>query len=201
MTGVILFIFGSGPIRGFAVTLCGGIIISMFTALIVTRLIFNLFVNDATKPFKMMKWISDRMNFDFVGRAKKATLISGIIIAVTVGLFAWRAVTAPASVFAVDFVGGLSLTYKAVDKADMTTNVELDVEKVRAIVAKTGVTDQTVQRSVGEHGEVFTLVKTSTTMLGDQPSKIVIESAIDEAFPEAKVTLHSADEVGSQIGE
>lgn len=201
MTGVILFIFGSGPIRGFAVTLCGGIIISMFTALVVTRLIFNLFVTDSSKPFKMMKWISDKFFINFVQKAKVASAISAAIIAITIGVFAWRATSAPASVFAVDFVGGLSLTYKAVDKADESKVVELDTEKVRAIVKQTGVTDQTIQKVTGEHGEVFTLVKTSTTMLGDQHSKDVIEKAIDEAFPTAKVTLHSADEVGSQIGE
>jgi SecD/SecF fusion protein len=201
MTGVILFVFGSGPIRGFAVTLCGGIIISMFTALVVTRLIFNLFVTDMTMPFKMMKWISDKISINFIGKAKLATSISAVIIAITVGLFAWRAKSEPASVFAVDFVGGLSLTYKAVDKVDGKTNVELDVETVRKAVKDTGVSDQTVQRVVGENNEVFTLVKTSTTMLGDKSTKDVIEKAIDKAFPEATVTLHSADEVGSQIGE
>lgn len=201
MTGVILFIFGSGPIRGFAVTLCGGIIISMFTALVVTRLIFNLFVTNRTKPFKMMKWVSDKITFNFIKHAKIAASVSAFIIVVTVGLFAWRATTTPASVFAVDFVGGLSLTYKAVDKANPNKVVELDTEVVRKVVAKTGVTDQTIQKVTGENGEVFTLVKTSTTMLGDKHSKDVIEKAIDDAFPNATVTIHSEDEVGSQIGE
>lgn len=199
MTGVILFVFGSGPIRGFAVTLCGGIIISMFTALIVTRLIFNLFVGDTIKPFKMMKWVSEKVNFDFIGKSKIAIMASVSIIVITLSIFFIRAKSNPASVFAVDFVGGLSLTYKAVDAEGK--NAELDIEKVRSIVKGTGVTDQTIQEITGEAGEVFTLVKTSTTTLNGAPTKDVIEKAIDEAFPEYKVQLHSEDSVGSQIGD
>ncbi len=53
MTAVVLYQFGSGPIRGFAVTLAIGIVVSMFTALFVTRLIF-----DATTSRKVMKKLS-----------------------------------------------------------------------------------------------------------------------------------------------
>ena len=53
ITGVILFVLGTGPIRGYAITLCAGIIVSMFTALVVTRLIFNATLDEnRVKPYK-----------------------------------------------------------------------------------------------------------------------------------------------------
>lgn len=203
-TGVILFIFGSGPIRGFAVTLCGGIIISMFTALVITRLIFNLSVTSATKPFKMQQWIPETLDFDFLKWAKPVTAASAAVIVITLGIFFTRALIKPASVMAVDFTGGVALIYEGVDKQDAAKVVELDTEKVRQVVSKTGVTDQTVQSTKGEDGKVQTLVKTSTVNLVKEgvetDSAKVIETALDEAFPELKVSLVSKDLVGSQIG-
>ncbi len=203
ITGVILFIFGSGPIRGFAVTLCGGIIISMFTALTVTRLIFNLTTGDTTKPFKMMQWVSENIRIDFLKHAKVFAIAAASIIVVTLGIFTWRACSNPASVMAVDFTGGLAITYDAKDKDG--NSVALDVEQARKAIASTGVTDQVVQTTTGEGGNVQLLVKTSTVTLtrdGAQVSSAdVIEKAIDEAFPEVKVTLNHEDRVGSQIGD
>jgi preprotein translocase subunit SecD len=48
ITGAVLFQFGTGPIKGFAVTLCLGVILSLFTAVVVTRLIFNIRKNYQT---------------------------------------------------------------------------------------------------------------------------------------------------------
>ncbi len=199
ITGVILFVFGSGPIRGFAVTLCGGIIISMFTALVITRLIFNLTTKDTTKPFKMAQWVKENIDFDFFKWAKPAIAGSAVIIVVTLGIFFARAFTKPASVMAVDFVGGVSLTYEASNKSDGQV-VQLDTEKVREIVAKTGVTDQTIQDLTAEGEKPLTLVKTSTTQLNGQRTQDVIEAALDEAFPDQTVKCTSGEEIGSQIG-
>jgi SecD/SecF fusion protein len=202
ITGVILFIFGSGPIRGFAVTLCGGIIISMFTALVVTRLIFNLIAKDTTKPYKMCQWVKDTIDFDFLHWAKTAIIASGAVIVVTLGIFFFRAFKNPASVMAVDFTGGVALIYEATDAEGKV--VALDTEKVRAVVSGTGVSDQTVQNMTGENGKTQTLVKTSTVTLPvngkDEASANVIEAALDMAYPEYKVKLESKDLVGSQIG-
>ena len=202
ITGVILFIFGSGPIRGFAVTLCGGIIISMFTALVITRLIFNLVVGDTTKPFKMLQWVKETIDIDFLKLAKPIALGALAVIVLTLSVFFVRAFRNPASVMAVDFTGGLSITYDAVDQEGKA--VALDNERVKAVAIAAGVTDATVQSVTGEGGNVQTLVKTSTTELAVDgqtvSSATVIERVIDEAFPEIKVTLNSEDRVGSQIG-
>ena len=60
ITGVILFVVGTGPVRGFAITLTAGVAISMFTALVVTRLVFDHTVNpDSMKPFRMLHFFKN----------------------------------------------------------------------------------------------------------------------------------------------
>ncbi len=53
IAAAVLYQFGSGPIRGFAVTLAIGIVCSMYTALWVTRLVFDWFYGRGTEPAKM----------------------------------------------------------------------------------------------------------------------------------------------------
>ncbi|NLF86944.1 MAG: protein translocase subunit SecD, partial [Lentisphaerae bacterium] len=66
LIGLILFIFGSGPIRGFAVTLSAGIIVSMYTALVLTRMIFNATVPASrVKPYRMLELVRNT-SIDFL---------------------------------------------------------------------------------------------------------------------------------------
>ena len=90
MVGVILFVFGSGPIRGFAVTLCGGILVSMFTALVITKLIFSLVASKT--PLKSLKMMSivKKTSIDFVSKRGVAAILSGVVIATTCGVLAGR---------------------------------------------------------------------------------------------------------------
>jgi SecD/SecF fusion protein len=83
LTGVILFIFGSGPIQGFATTLMIGIITSLFAAIFITRLIFEwLLKKDAPITFsiKATQNLFKDSKFDFVAGRRKFYLLSGIII-------------------------------------------------------------------------------------------------------------------------
>ena len=73
LTGIILFIFGSGPVQGFAVTLIIGIISSMFTAIFVSRLIFTWLL-DHNKAITYSNTITEKiftnLHFDFIGKRK-----------------------------------------------------------------------------------------------------------------------------------
>jgi hypothetical protein len=78
MTGIILFVVGTGPVRGFAIMLTGGVVISMFTAVVVTRLIFDYTVDpNRTKPFKMLQFFKNP-KIDFMAWGKKAIILSNI---------------------------------------------------------------------------------------------------------------------------
>lgn len=104
LTGIILAVFGTGPIRGFATTLVIGILTSMFTAIFITRLIIDRFVRKEWKltfSIPMTEHLFKGSNFDFVHNRRYSYVISGVLIlAVIVSLFV-RGFDA-----GVDFVGG-----------------------------------------------------------------------------------------------
>lgn len=194
ITGVILFIFGSGPIRGFAVTLCGGIIISMFTALVVTRLIFRLVAQDTTKPYKMFQWVPETINIDFLKFGKPLTIAAFAVIVATVGLFLYRAVSKPADVMAVDFTGGLSLTYEATEKANPDSVIALDADLIRDAINDAGIADPTVQNATAEGGKTQTLVKIPDVGQVSLPVADVIRGTVGHGIlPGYAITLAKAE--------
>ena len=106
ITGVILLLFGTGPIKGFATTLIIGIICSFFTAVYLTRLVFIFGAN--SKPFQRLKFdtvISRKMfsnaHFNFLGTRKVSFIIVLLAIIVIVGSFFLRGLNQ-----GIDFSGG-----------------------------------------------------------------------------------------------
>jgi SecD/SecF fusion protein len=83
LTGVILFIFGSGPIQGFATTLIIGILTSLFTAIFISRLVFERLLSknkDISFSIPMTANLLQNVNFDFIGKRKIFYVISSSII-------------------------------------------------------------------------------------------------------------------------
>ncbi|MDG1915445.1 MAG: protein translocase subunit SecDF [Crocinitomix sp.] len=118
LTGVVLAIFGTGPIKGFATTLIIGIFTSFFAAVIITRLIIMAFV-DKDKKISFSTKITEnwftKSNIQFVKKRKLFYIVSGVIIAIGMTSFLSRGLD-----YGVDFTGGRQ--YKIVfndDKADI----------------------------------------------------------------------------------
>ena len=95
LTGIILYVFGTGPIKGFALTLMIGIATSLFTAVFITRILIDSAVNKGTNltfDTSISKGWFQNINVAFLKKRKIAYVISGIIIAIgltsifTVGL-------------------------------------------------------------------------------------------------------------------
>ena len=83
LTGIILYVFGSGPIKGFALTLMIGIATSLFTAVFITRLLIDDAVNKNTKltfNTSISKGWFQNINVEFLKKRKIAYIISGAII-------------------------------------------------------------------------------------------------------------------------
>ena len=127
LTGIVLFFFGSGPIKGFATTLIIGIITSMFTAIFVTRLIFEgrikrgkniTFENNLTKNFLK------NTHINFLDGRKWSYIISGALIIIAIGSMSIKGFT-----YGVDFTGGR--TYVVRFDKPVTS------EEVRSAVNKT----------------------------------------------------------------
>ena len=106
ITGIILFNFGTGPIRGFATTLIIGILISFFTAVFITRIVYEHFMNkdkwlNLTFTTKISKNLMANTHFDFMGTNKRSMIIVSAIIIVCIGSFAIRGLSQ-----SIDFTGG-----------------------------------------------------------------------------------------------
>ena len=104
LTGIVLFVFGSGPVQGFATTLIIGIITSVLTSIFITRLIFDdriekgksiAFENNLTKSFLK------NTHFDFIAARKWSYIISGALIVISIVSIFTKGFT-----YGVDFTGG-----------------------------------------------------------------------------------------------
>jgi SecD/SecF fusion protein len=102
LTSLVLFIFGTGPVKGFAVTLSIGIIASMFSALFVTRMIFEWLIRRNPQIKLKMFRLSGATQIPFLRRRIWACGFS--LLALTLGIFGflWRG----QGNFGVEFVGG-----------------------------------------------------------------------------------------------
>ena len=106
ITGVILFYFGTGPIRGFATTLIIGILCSFFTAVFMTRLVYDHFLNkdkwqNLTFTTSISKNLFQNVHYNFMGTIKRSFTIWGTIIAVCIISFFVRGLSQ-----SIDFTGG-----------------------------------------------------------------------------------------------
>lgn len=118
LTGIILFIFGTGPIQGFATTLIIGIITSLFSAIFITRLIFE-WVMSSGKTVKFSTKITENafqnLHIDFLGKRKMFYVGSLIFILIGVGSLVSRGLN-----YGVDFTGGRSYIVRFDQPADVS---------------------------------------------------------------------------------
>lgn len=104
LLGIVLIMFGSGAVQGFAVTLCIGIVTSLFTSLFITR----LFIDSALEHKRKMNFsfpFSENFlrdsKIDFLGKRKVFYVIAGIALVICIASFAVRGLS-----FGIDFTGG-----------------------------------------------------------------------------------------------
>ena len=199
ITGVILFVVGTGPVRGFAITLTAGVVISMFTAVVVTRLVLDHAVDPArTAAFKMREFFKTP-KFDFMKPTKYTVGGSFAIIAVTLLIFAIRGLTNPASVLAVDLTGGTSIVYNLKPESKPAVAAIREAlnpfDNATVIQYQEGVGDTTLLVKTGETAET----KKGSQLEGKDVGAYVTK-LLQEKFPESEITPASVDEVGSMVG-
>ena len=111
IAAVVLYALGSGTVKGFATTLALGIILSMFTALFVTKFILNAFFDMGIDKEKYYGQVKAYKKFDFVKHGKKFALISGALILVgVIGMVAGKLGTGDVLAYGLDFKGGTAMT-------------------------------------------------------------------------------------------
>lgn len=180
IAAVLLFQFGTGPIRGFAMTLTIGIFASLFTALVVTRTIFQLFcISPNFKRLKMLNWIHDT-KIDFIGKRKLCYAVSLVIIISGMVIFGLRGERN----FGVDFTGG---TLQQIEFKN-----PVDISAVRDAVSGLGLTGASIQK-MADGREV--LIRTSE----DADAKI--NDALKKAMPDNGFELMRIEKVGPSVGK
>ena len=182
ITGIILFNFGTGPIRGFATTLIIGILCSFFTAVFLTRIVYEWRMGkdkwlNLTFTTNISKNLMQGTKFNFMGAAKKSSIIFGAAIIISAVSFGIRGLSQ-----SIDFTGGRNFVVQF--------EQQVQPETVRALLAQK-ITDANVSAiALGTDGRTIR-VTTNYRINEDTPT---IDSEI-EAF------LYQALKDGNLLGE
>lgn len=179
LAALVLFQFGTGPIQGFAITLSVGVITSVFTALIITRAMFDLFIErKMLTKLPMFSIISNDNKFDFMGKRIPATVLSLVIIAIGMGYFGFRG----SQNFGVDFSQGTNVVVQL--KNDQPVSPDAVRERLMAEAFGNPVV-QISDSGVGESANEF-LIRVSDT---DAASAVDSNAAADTVADHLKQTL------------
>ncbi len=182
IASVILIFMGTGPVKGFGVTLTIGIAVSMFTALVVTRLIFDwLFAKQWLKSLPMLHFIRET-HIDFLKWSKMAFVFSWALVIIGMGYGIYRG----KQTLGVDFAGGDSVTYSFAQK--------VDVEKVRDTVGKLKVGEPQIQ-----YQKDLATGKELLQVTAEFGSSDKIQTALQQQFPEAKLKVEGKNNVGATV--
>jgi len=178
----LLFQFGTGPIRGFAVTLTIGLLSSMFTAIVVTRVIFESLLNLGwiKNSLPMFRLIGET-KFDFISKRKIFYALSVIII--LIGLFSYFK-KGPAA-FGIDFAGGQLQEYSFKNPPS--------IDKVRQVLKGINLADATIQQFKDNPRAV--LIRTS------EDKNQVLTNKLKEAFPDDDIQILRIERVGPVAGK
>ncbi|RUM34241.1 MAG: protein translocase subunit SecDF [Desulfobulbus sp.] len=186
ITAMALFLFGTGPIKGFAVTLSLGIIFNLFAALFCTRLIYDwLFKARMLHDLKFLRFVK-KPNFDFMGVKKIAFTISAVFV--ILGLVSFVEILRGDANLGVDFSGGSMLQYKS-DKP-------FQLNSIRTLLSENNFDSLDLQEVTGENRLIIKIKKSEETVghLGDEITKVLSQAEGNKGF-----VLESQSEIGSSI--
>jgi SecD/SecF fusion protein len=181
ISSVILIMMGTGEIKGFGVTLTIGVAASLFTALVVTRLIFNFLVErNWLKSLPMLHLIRST-KLDFMSIAMPLAIATTVFVVGSIGF----GFTRGSQLFGIDFMGGDSTTFSYAQPIPM--------QDVRSALAPIGEKDAQIQYQKGEKTE-----RLNITSSGGSADKV--EKTLKEKFPQAQLAVVAQQEVGATLG-
>jgi SecD/SecF fusion protein len=184
ITAVVMWSLGTGPVKGFGVTLTIGIFTTMFAALIVSRLLLELVIHtDTLKSIKMFSVLQDT-KYDFLKFAKPAFIASWVIVLVGVGVVAYKG----RSIYGIDFTGG--------DSFALTFTKKVDLTQIREVGAKAGLREvnPSYQKQIGSDFEVL---RVQTPF--DEGAAFAAK--LKQAFPDAGFADAGSTRIGPAVGK
>ena len=199
LTAVVLFYFGSGPIKGFATTLIIGILTSLFCAIFITRLVFESRLVNKKKIFfsnRLTNNLFRNTNISFIKRRKIAYVFSFIFIVVGVFFLQTKGLNK-----GVDLQGGREYVYK-VEKDGLNT------VDIRNILGESFIEDNVKKfpevKTYGNFGQTDQIkITTNFNMLGsdEDVADIIEKGLIQYAGSNANVEKISTQKVGPTIAD
>ena len=153
IAAAVLWLMGTGSVKGFAMTLALGIVLSMFTALVISRLIVNAFYAVGLRDAKFYGTQKERKTIDFVGKRKIFFAISIILVLLgPIGMAGFKAAQGQALNYSLEFVGGTSTSVTF--NEDMTIE-EID-EQVKPVIQEvTGDAEIQASKVAGSNQVIF----------------------------------------------
>ena len=184
ISAAVLYYLGSGPVRGFAVTLMIGIAASMFTAIVVTRVVFDLLLRSKRFTKLPMLTFVRKPSFDFIAQNRKAIAVSLAVIllgAVTFGV-KWS------KNFGIDFSGGQSATLvfeKKISPQDLAAIR-------RALATSPDIEDFNLRRFTPQDKDPDTGIAVDAKVAGDEEAASLAER-VKKVLPDNAVADQSQD--------
>ena len=197
LTGIILYTFGTGPIKGFATTLIIGILTSLFAAIFITRLVISARLNKGksmTFATKLTEGAFKNININFIGLRKKFYVFSSIIVLLGLGSLFTKGLN-----YGVDFVGGRTYVVRFVETVDN--------EKIRASLSQVFVDEDGLNYTpqVKTFGDDNQVKITTSYMIGnnDVNTDNIVEAKLAEGlkFSEMEYEIMSSQKVGPTIAD
>jgi SecD/SecF fusion protein len=186
ITALALFLFGTGPIKGFAVTLSIGVLFNLFTALYGTRVVYDyLNFKRRIKSLRFLHLIG-HTHIDFIRLRNFAFLFSGALV--ILGLTAFVQIERGKGNLGVDFAGGSMVQFKA-DKA-------FALDAIRSAFARHNLTDYELQDVPREH-ILMVRTKTSQESVGTVADRIA--SILSGDLPDQHFVMESKAEIGASV--
>jgi SecD/SecF fusion protein len=186
ITSIVLFAMASGSIKGFAITLTIGLVSSMFSSILVTRVLFRWADKfQMIQSFKFLDLIK-ATKFDFLGKSRAAAMISGLMVLASVAVFVVKGNKA----LGIDFTGGSQLTYEikndskaskpAVD--ELLAGLKLSKEaSTQESSAPGSLTQLTVQCATEDNATVSTAIAAAYPEL-EKPSNDGVSARMGKEF-------------------
>jgi SecD/SecF fusion protein len=184
ITSGLMIAFGTGPIRGFGVTITIGVFATMFTALVVSEMLLNLLIMSGTMKRMLMANFLRPPSIDFLKYGKQAFIASWLVVLVGVIAIGFKG----KDIYGIDFAGG--------DVATLTFKDRIDTAKLHSTLnnAKIGETMAFYQSEIGSGREILS-VQTET---GKADAAI---NVLTQAYPSAQFNVEGKTTIGAAIGK
>ena len=191
IAAAVLYALGTGTIRGFAITLAMGIVLSMFSALVVSRILSYAFYGIGIRNEKLYGRIRARRPFDFVGKRKLVFILSTVLVlSAPAGMAYYQAGMGEPLNYSLDFVGGTSTT---VDLGKDLSLEELDSQVQPLVSEITGDANVQFQQITGSDQII---IKTREL---NRDEREELNTVLQENFPDMDTENVESENISSTI--